>query len=109
MEFRCRLGTPGGEIIEGVYIADSESRLRHELEEKGLYVSSSPRATRSSCALAGSEHVATQTTISSHLTETDLLSVPSPLGDHWSLPVQGSSCSQTSFRSKGSFFGSTGA
>jgi type IV pilus assembly protein PilC len=38
MEFRCRLGTPGGEIIEGVYVADSESRLRKELEEKGLYV-----------------------------------------------------------------------
>ena len=38
MEFRCRLGTPGGEIIEGVYVAESESRLRHELEEKGLYI-----------------------------------------------------------------------
>ena len=38
MEFRCRLGTPGGEIIEGIYVADSESRLRRELEEKGLYV-----------------------------------------------------------------------
>ena len=38
MEFRCRLGTPGGEIIEGVYAADSESRLRHDLEEKGLYI-----------------------------------------------------------------------
>ncbi|MSO82673.1 MAG: type II secretion system F family protein [Acidobacteria bacterium] len=38
MEFRCRLGTPGGEIIEGVYVADSESRLRGELEEKGLYI-----------------------------------------------------------------------
>ena len=38
MEFRCRLGTPGGEIIEGVYVADSETRLRSELEEKGLYV-----------------------------------------------------------------------
>jgi type IV pilus assembly protein PilC len=38
MEFRCRLGTPGGEVIEGVYVADSESRLRSELEEKGLYV-----------------------------------------------------------------------
>ena len=38
MEFRCRLGTPGGEVIEGVYVADSESRLRHELEEKGLYI-----------------------------------------------------------------------
>ena len=38
MEFRCRLGTPGGEIVEGVYVAESESRLRHDLEEKGLYV-----------------------------------------------------------------------
>ena len=38
MEFRCRLGTPGGEIVEGVYVADSEDRLRRELEDKGLYV-----------------------------------------------------------------------
>ena len=38
MEFRCRLGTAGGEIIEGVYVADSEDRLRRELEEKGLFV-----------------------------------------------------------------------
>ena len=38
MEYRCRLGTPAGEIIEGVYVADSEARLRRELEEKGLYV-----------------------------------------------------------------------
>ena len=38
MEFRARLGTPGGEIIEGVYVAESEARLRRELEAKGLYV-----------------------------------------------------------------------
>ena len=38
MEFHCRLGTPGGEIIEGVYVAESEARLRREFEEKGLYV-----------------------------------------------------------------------
>ena len=38
MEFRCRLGTPGGEVIEGVYVAESESRLRHDLEEKGLFI-----------------------------------------------------------------------
>ena len=38
MEYRCRLGTPGGDIIEGVYVADSEARLRREFEEKGLYV-----------------------------------------------------------------------
>ncbi len=38
MEFRCRLASPNGEIVEGVYAAENESRLRHELEEKGLFV-----------------------------------------------------------------------
>jgi type IV pilus assembly protein PilC len=38
MEFRCRLASPNGEIVEGVYVAESEARLRHELEEKGLFV-----------------------------------------------------------------------
>jgi type IV pilus assembly protein PilC len=38
MEFRCRLVTAAGEIIEGTYSAENESRLRHELEEKGLHV-----------------------------------------------------------------------
>ncbi len=38
MEFRCRLGTANGEVVEGVYIADSEARLRRDLEEKGLFV-----------------------------------------------------------------------
>src|SRR5262245_38796926 len=38
MEFRCRLASPNGEVVEGVYVAESEARLRHELEEKGLYV-----------------------------------------------------------------------
>ncbi|MQA30116.1 MAG: type II secretion system F family protein [Luteitalea sp.] len=38
VEFRCRLASPSGEIVEGVYLADTEARLRHELEEKGLYV-----------------------------------------------------------------------
>ena len=38
MEFRCRLASPNGEITEGVYIAESEERLRHEMDEKGLYV-----------------------------------------------------------------------
>ena len=45
MEFRCRLATPGGEIIEGTYVAESEARLRRELEEKGLYVLSLRRHT----------------------------------------------------------------
>jgi type IV pilus assembly protein PilC len=38
MEFRCRIASPNGEIIEGVYAAESEARLRHDFEEKGLYV-----------------------------------------------------------------------
>ena len=38
MEFRCRIASPNGEIIEGVYVAETEAKLRHELEEKGLYV-----------------------------------------------------------------------
>jgi type IV pilus assembly protein PilC len=46
MEFRCRLGTPDGEVIEGIYVAESEARLRRELEEKGLYVLAIQRASR---------------------------------------------------------------
>jgi type IV pilus assembly protein PilC len=38
VEFRCRLASPNGEIVEGVYVAENEARLRHELEEKGLFV-----------------------------------------------------------------------
>jgi type IV pilus assembly protein PilC len=43
VEFRCRLASPNGEISEGVFVAESEARLRHELEEKGLYVLSLQR------------------------------------------------------------------
>jgi type IV pilus assembly protein PilC len=38
VEFRCRIASPNGEIIEGVYTAENEAKLRHELEEKGQYV-----------------------------------------------------------------------
>jgi type IV pilus assembly protein PilC len=38
MEFRCRLASPNGEIVEGVYSAENEAHLRHEMEEKGLYI-----------------------------------------------------------------------
>lgn len=38
MEFHCRLASSSGEIVEGVYVAESESRLRHEFEDKGLFV-----------------------------------------------------------------------
>ena len=44
MEFRCRLGTPGGEVIEGIYVSDSEARLRREFEDKGLFVLGIQRA-----------------------------------------------------------------
>jgi type IV pilus assembly protein PilC len=51
MEFRCRVGSPGGEIIEGIYVADNEARLRREFEDKGLYVLGIQQAGRR--ALAG--------------------------------------------------------
>ena len=38
MEYRCRLGTAGGQLIDGVYAAESEAQLRRELEDKGLLV-----------------------------------------------------------------------
>ena len=38
MEFRCRLGTDSGEIVERVCIADSEVRLRQDLEREGLHI-----------------------------------------------------------------------
>jgi type IV pilus assembly protein PilC len=38
MQFRCRLASPNGEITEGVYVAENENQLRHDLEEKGLFV-----------------------------------------------------------------------
>jgi type IV pilus assembly protein PilC len=54
MEFRCRLGTANGEVVEGIYIADSEARLRRDLEEKGLYVLSlQPRGVLSGFSAVG--------------------------------------------------------
>ena len=38
MEFRCRLGTASGEILERVRVADSETSLRQELEKEGLFL-----------------------------------------------------------------------
>ena len=43
MEFRCRLGTESGDVVEDVYVAESESKLRRELESKGLYILSLSR------------------------------------------------------------------
>jgi type IV pilus assembly protein PilC len=53
MEFRCRLGTAGGQVIEGVYVAPSEAHLRRELEDKGLHVLSlAPRGVVSGLPLS---------------------------------------------------------
>lgn len=38
MKFRCRIGTETGDILEEIYLADSESQLRRRLEEKGLTI-----------------------------------------------------------------------
>lgn len=38
MEFRCRLGTPTGQVVEEIHVADSEARLRHDLEQRGLCI-----------------------------------------------------------------------
>jgi type IV pilus assembly protein PilC len=38
MEYRCRLVTAAGEVVDGVYAGDSEVRLRQELEDQGLHV-----------------------------------------------------------------------
>ncbi len=43
MEFSCRLGTESGEVIEEVHVAESEPKLRQELEAKGLYILSLSR------------------------------------------------------------------
>ena len=43
MEFSCRLGTATGKVIEEVHIAESESKLRQELEAKGMYILSLSR------------------------------------------------------------------
>ena len=43
MEFRCRLGTEGGEILEEVHTSESEADLRQYLEGQGLYILSLQR------------------------------------------------------------------
>ena len=38
MEFRCRLVTATGDVVEGNYASESEARLRHDFESQGLHV-----------------------------------------------------------------------
>ena len=37
-EFVCKYGTSGGEILEKVYVAESEKNLRQQMEQQGFYV-----------------------------------------------------------------------
>ena len=53
MEFHCRLGSASGEIVEGVYVAEDEAKLRQRLGEKGLYVLSlQPKGTLGSIGIS---------------------------------------------------------
>jgi type IV pilus assembly protein PilC len=45
MEFRCRLVTAAGEVVEGTYASENEARLRHDFETQGLHVLSLRRRT----------------------------------------------------------------
>ena len=38
MEFRCRLGTDDGEVLDGTYTAENEAKLRRDLESRGLCI-----------------------------------------------------------------------
>ena len=53
MEFRCRLVSAAGEIVEGTYAAENEARLRHDFESQGLHVLSLRKRT----ALSGGSFV----------------------------------------------------
>jgi type IV pilus assembly protein PilC len=62
MEFRCRLVTAAGEIVEGTYVAESEARLRHDFENQGLHVLSLRKRT----ALTGGSLVPRRRKIARH-------------------------------------------
>jgi type IV pilus assembly protein PilC len=62
MEFRCRLVTAAGEIVEGTYAAENEARLRHDFETQGLHVLSLRKRT----ALTGGSFLPKRRKISHH-------------------------------------------
>src|SRR5688572_12974824 len=62
MEFRCRLVTAAGEIVEGTYAAENEARLRHDFETQGLHVLSLRKRT----ALTSGSFLPTRRKISHH-------------------------------------------
>jgi type IV pilus assembly protein PilC len=62
MEFRCRLVTAAGEVVEGTYAAENEARLRHDFETQGLHV----LALRKRTALTGGSLLPKRRKISHH-------------------------------------------
>ena len=62
MEFRCRLVTAAGEIIERNYAAESEARLRRDFEVQGLHVLSLRKRT----LLAGAALIPTRRRVARH-------------------------------------------
>jgi type IV pilus assembly protein PilC len=62
MEFRCRLVTAAGEIVEGTYAAENEARLRHDFETQGLHVLSLRKRT----ALTGGSFLPKRRKVSHH-------------------------------------------
>jgi len=38
LEFVCRVGTPGGEVVERTFVADDESALKADLDQQGFYL-----------------------------------------------------------------------
>ena len=62
MEFRCRLVTAAGEIVEGTYAAENEARLRHDFESQGLHVLS----LRKRNVLTGGSLLPTRRKVSQH-------------------------------------------
>ena len=38
MQFRCKVATPAGQVTHQTFVAETEQGLRHELENKGLYL-----------------------------------------------------------------------
>ncbi len=62
MEFRCRLVTAAGEIVEGNYAAESEARLRHDFENQGLHLLSLRKRT----ALTGGSLIPKRRKIARH-------------------------------------------
>jgi type IV pilus assembly protein PilC len=62
MDFRCRLVTAAGEIVEGTYAAENEARLRHDFEAQGLHVLS----LRKRSVLGGGTSFFTRRKISRH-------------------------------------------